>query len=176
MITPFDSLFHLSIPPLASFRLSDNGARGSSTGFLAKHVWNEGEGCTGWEGYQVWVQGGGLEEQEPSTSEDEPHSQEDTSSHPQRQTSMWVSGHRSVHWRGVERQESIFALWSLPQSLFQILGWFYWAEGPFTLPIVEAICNFFLSFFCSVLCSFPFFFTEKKFPTNVILYIYIYIF
>ena len=31
----------------------------------------------------------------------------------------------------------------------------------------------FLSFFCSVLCSFLFFFTEKKFPTNVILYIYI---
>ena len=47
MITPFDSLFHLSISPLASFSLSDNGARGSSTGFLAKHVWNEGEGCTG---------------------------------------------------------------------------------------------------------------------------------
>ena len=34
----------------------------------------------------------------------------------------------------------------------------------------------FLSFFCSVLCSFLFFFTEKKFPTNVILYIYIYIY
>ena len=33
----------------------------------------------------------------------------------------------------------------------------------------------FLSFFCSVLCSFLFFFTEKKFPTNVILYIYIYV-
>ena len=88
---------------------------------------------------------------------------------------MWVSGHRSVHWRGVERQESIFALWSLPQSLFQILGWFYWAEGPFTLPIVEAICNFFLSFFVLFFVLLRSFSLRKNFP-QMLFYIYIYIY
>ena len=82
--------------------MCDNGRRGGSVGFMGQHVWDEGQDCASREGYQVWVQGGGLEEQEPSASADEPYSQEDPSSHSQRETSLWVPHHCSVHRWGLE--------------------------------------------------------------------------
>ena len=126
------SLHHLSFlfPALSILlqylRFCDNGGRRGSARFLAQYVWDEGEDCSGWEGYQVWVQGRGLEEQESSAFRDEPHSQEDPSSHPQRKTDVWVPHHCSVHRWGLEGQVSIAAHWSLPESSFQVLGGFCW--------------------------------------------------
>ena len=49
------------------------------------------------------------------------------------------------------------------------------SRRPVYLTYSGGYMQFLSFFFCSVLCSFLFFFTEKKFPTNVILYIYIYV-